>query len=167
MPPGSSRWSFTLDLGYEDGGTRRASPRTSRGASQRLFSLFSRRKVSLRRGKLGGIPQVAGVFAPGELASPERGFCDQRGCKEKITATGGLVPPGRYLGLGRRRGNIAPPGRAKRGRGGRFVPRSGFQTSLRRDEPAGGVLCLMRLASAESFHQPGRARWGLTLESRL
>jgi hypothetical protein len=31
-----------------------------------------------------------GVSAPGELASPERRFGNQKGRKEKITATGGL-----------------------------------------------------------------------------
>jgi hypothetical protein len=47
--------------------------------------------------------------------------------------------------------NIAPAGQARRWGSPEF----------------GGILCLVRLASAESFHQPGRARWGLTLESRL
>ena len=64
--------------------------------------------------------------------------CQPERSRGKNAATGGLVPPGQYLNPGGDP-NIAPPGPAGRWRGGRLVPRSGRQTSLRRDEPAGGV----------------------------
>ena len=58
----------------------------------------------------------AKVFAPGELASPERRFENQKGCEEKSPLPAGFVPPGRYLG-----GVVDAP-----------------ETSLRPDEPGGG-----------------------------
>jgi len=60
------------------------------GGIQMALSAVFRLKVNLLRGKLGGIPSLAGVFAPGELASPERGFENQKGYREKQTLPAGL-----------------------------------------------------------------------------
>ena len=56
------------------------------------------------------------VFAPGELVSPERGFENQKGCREKQTLPAGLS----------RRGDIFEV---------RVPPQ---KTSLRPGEPGGG-----------------------------